>query len=233
MRPSAKRDCAVVGAATAAPTRTRPRKSASAVRRRTSTAWIAGRTIRWTAGRSRRRSSRRGWLVALGFFGALLGFVCHLLPELAALLAGRPGTAGWTWLAWRRSCGRFLRILGLFVFLVLVRRIRRGGSRLRRLGQRNPADDFVGYLRIRIHDDAHRDVEIVAIRRGRCLRERHRKVEHEYQTEAPHEPHDALASHAMSPLIRHVHRHADTPRAAFVFDHGDDAAVTRGARDHG
>jgi hypothetical protein len=81
----------------------------------------------------------------------LLGFFSNLLAKFATLLASFR-----TALLTRRN--------GLFGFLV---RIGGSGRRLRRLGQLDPAYDFVGYLRIRIHDDAHRDIEIVTVARGR------------------------------------------------------------------
>ena len=55
------------------------------------------------------------------------------------------------------------------------------GGRLRRLGERNPAHDFVGYFGIRIHDDMHRDIEIVTIARRRRLREHRRNDERQQE----------------------------------------------------
>jgi hypothetical protein len=39
------------------------------------------------------------------------------------------------------------------------------------LGRRNLADDFIGGCRVRIHDDLHRDIQLIAIGFRRRLRE--------------------------------------------------------------
>src|SRR6185436_1120796 len=100
----------------------------------------------------------------------------------------------------RARVGGFSLVVGLALVLGLARfggLVRRSRGRCW-LGQRDPADDFVGNFGIRVHDDAHRDVEIVTLRRGRRLRERRRYDERQHRKMAPRTPHDALATHALS-----------------------------------
>src|SRR6185503_20476372 len=127
-----------------------------------------------------------------------------LLAKFAALLARLRSPL----LTRRARVRRFSLAAGLFLFarfagvvgFALFGGIARRSCRLCRLGQLNPAHDFVGYFGIRIHDDTHGDVEIVSPLRGRRLRERRRNEERQHQggTQAPRKPHDALTTHALS-----------------------------------
>jgi hypothetical protein len=84
------------------------------------------------------------------------------------------------------------------IFAAGIRQVRgcivRGLAALPRLGRWNPADDFVGRVRVRIADDANRDGRVVSLARGR-LREHHLNRKQEEHGE------DQF-------LIRHVTSHA-------------------------
>src|SRR5690349_6509821 len=150
------------------------------------------------------RIARAGWFARIpgfagvGWFAGVLGLAG--IGGFAGVL-GLAGIGGFAAVRGFATVRGFPAVIRLAAILGLLVRFS-GGGRLRRFRQRNLAHDLVGHLGIRIDDDAHGDVQVITFVRGWRLREHPRNGKQQRGNDADQSrtPHDALASHAVSPL---------------------------------